>query len=441
MTPLFARLYDAVETRLRLREPMQATAGKLFPGHWSFLLGEVALVALAILVLTGVFLMMFYRPSLEPVVYTGSAPLFAGRELPGAYESIVRLSHDVPGGLLMRRVHRASSHVFIASIFLHLVRVVLTGAFRRPREVNYHLGGLMLLLAITSGYTGHNLPMDILAGTSLRILYSFLLSVPLVGERLALWVFAGEFPTGDLVSRMFVVHVLVLPAVLVTAALVHTLIVARQTHTDPPHETVDVQTTEVGERLWPDQFAKTLTLTLGVAGLIVASAVLVPWSDVDLHGPYVVAEASNASQPDWFLFWIEGALRLYPPILIPLGPATISGPFITGVVMPALLVLLLFGYPFLERRLDPPGLDHIEGDHHVLQHPVDVPVRAGIVAAVTTFMVVLTIAAGNDVVARVLSVPTETLIWVLRVAVVVGPPAVGWLVARYAAAQPPRWGM
>ena len=438
MTPLFARCYEFLDARLRLTQPTRTVAQKLFPSHWSFLLGEVALASLAILVLTGIFLTMFYRPTLEPVLYAGSNPLFMGRQLPAAYESIIRLSSDVPGGLLIRRIHRGASHLFIATIFAHLLRVVVTGAFRRPREVNYHIGGVLLLVAITSGYTGHNLPMDALAGTSLRILYSFLLSIPLVGERVALWVFAGEFPTGDFISRMFVVHVLLLPAVLITGALLHTLIVARQTHTEPPHEAVDIQTTEVGEPLWPNQFSKTTTLVLAIAALVVASAVLVPWSDVDLHGPYVVAQASNASQPDWFLFWVEGALRLYPPILIPLGPATISGPFLTGIVMPLLLVLLLFAYPFVERRIEPSAWP-LQGDHHVLQHPMDVPRRAGIVAAVATFMAVLTVAGGNDVVARLLSVATEDVIRVLRVAVVAAPPLMGWSVARYAASQPPRW--
>lgn len=442
MTPVFARLYDYLDARLRLRSPLRALAGHLFPSHWSFLLGEVALASLGILVLTGVFLTMFYRPSLDPVVYSGASSLYEGRTLPAAFESIVRLSNDVPGGLLVRRIHRGASHLFLLTILIHLLRVVLTGAFRRPREVNYHLGGLLLLAAVTSGYTGHNLPMDVLAGTSLRILYSFLLSVPLVGERVALWVFAGEFPTGDFLSRMFVVHVLVLPALLIAGALLHSLLVGRQTHASAPHPEVDVHTTEVGAPLWPDQVGKTTTLVLAITCLVVASAVLVPWSDVQLHGPYVVAEASNASQPDWFLFWIEGALRLYPPILLTLGPVTISGPFVTGIAMPALLVLLLFGYPFLERRIAPSaagGPRAREGHHHLLQHPVDVPLRAGIVAAVGTFFAVLTVAGANDVVARVVSVSTEDTIRVLRVALVAGPPLVGWAVARYAAAQPPRW--
>jgi ubiquinol-cytochrome c reductase cytochrome b subunit len=433
MTPMFAALLDALDQRLGLRKPAREVARKVFPTHWSFLISEVSLISFAVLVLTGIFLTMFYRASTADVVYTGSASLFAGRDLPAAYESIVRLSHDVPGGLLFRRIHRGASHLFIATIVLHFLRILLTGAFRHPREVNYHLGILLLLTATLSGYTGHNLPYDVLAGTSLRVAYSFLLSIPWVGEQVALWVFDGEFP-GDIIPRIFAMHVFVLPALLVAGITAHMVILVRQKHTQTPERGIDGHRVVYGEPLWPSQFQTTATLAVFVGAMLVTAALLVPWSDVDLHGPYRIARASNASHPDWFLFWVEGALRLYPALEIDVLGTSISGPFLVGIALPLALIAVMFAYPFIERRFHPsPGM------HHVLQHPLDVPGRAGIVTAVGSFLVLLTLAAGHDVAARVTQTPIETVTVVLRVAVLIVPPLLGWLVTRYARSQPVRW--
>jgi ubiquinol-cytochrome c reductase cytochrome b subunit len=431
MTPFFTRLFDTLDERVGLAGPARKTLTKVFPSHWSFLLGEVALVAFGILVVTGLFLTMFYRPGIEPTVYTGSSELYAGRELPTAFESIVRLSHDVPGGLFVRRVHRAAAQVFVGVAILHMLRVVLSGAFRKPRELNYHVGWAMLVLAVTSGWSGHNLIFDTLAGTSLRILYSFLLAIPYIGETVAQWVFAGEFPTGGLMPRLYTVHVLFLPTLIGGLMLAHLVLVARQTHTQFRHPAVDGEKTVLGEPLWPSQFVKSSTMALVVGGLIAVSAALVPWSDVDLHGPYLLAQASNASQPDWFLFWVEGALRVYPPIDVEVLGTVISGPFVAGIVMPIVFILIFAGYPWLERRV-------VGGDgaqHHVGQGGLEVPFRAGFVAGFTTFYLILTFAAANDVYARLLHVPVESVVWVLRVVVVVAPIAVGVGVARYARAR------
>jgi ubiquinol-cytochrome c reductase cytochrome b subunit len=428
MTPLFARLFAALDERVGAAGPARKTLNKVFPKHWSFLLGEVTLVAFGILVLTGLFLTMFYRPSIEPVVYGGASELYDGREIPAAFASIVALSHDIPGGMFVRRVHRAAAQVFIALAMIHMLRIVLTGAFRKPREVNYHVGWAMLVLAVVSGWSGHNLIFDTLAGTSLRIFYSFLLAIPYVGETVAQWVFAGEFPTGGLLPRLYIVHVLLLPVLIGGLIAVHLLLVARQTHTQFRHPAVDGEKRVVGEPLWPSQFAKSTTMALMVSGVIAISAALVPWSDVDLHGPYIVAQASNASQPDWFLFWIEGALRLYPPIDLEIAGTVISGPFVSGVVMPILFTVVMAGYPWLERHVVGSDGQH----HHVAQGGLEVPFRAGFVAGFTTFYLVLTFAAANDVYARLLNLPVETIVWWLRGLVFVLPLAAAFGVSRYA---------
>lgn len=434
MTPLVDRLFDMLDERVAHRHVGEAASRKIFPSHWSFLLGEVALISFLVLVGTGIFLTMFYVPSAEQTVYEGSSAVHQGRELPEAYESVVRLTHDVNAGLLVRRVHRAASHLFIFATLAHFARIVLTGAFQRPREPNYHIGLALLLLAVATGWVGHNLPLDTLAVTSYRIFYAMALSVPWVGDPVALWIFGGEFPTTQMISRFFSVHVLWLPLTITGVITLHMLLVLRQQHTQAPEEGVDGQTTVVGEPLWPWQAVTTMVLFLLVVGILAASAVLVPWSDVDYVGPYRLGSVVNQSHPDWFLIWVEGLLRLVPAFELDLLGATWTQVFVVGTAVPLLVVALLFAYPWIERRTVGPT-----GNVHVLDHPLDVPFRAGMVAFSVTFFLVATVAGAHDVVARLLFAPIELVTWVLQAAILVLPPAAGLAVAAYARSQPLRW--
>jgi ubiquinol-cytochrome c reductase cytochrome b subunit len=418
VTPLFALLFDTLDERLRLRGPGRKVANKVFPHNWSFLLGEIALFALVILILTGVFLTMFYRPSIDPVVYDGSFELYRGTTQPAAFESILRLSHDIPGGLLFRRIHRIAAHLFIAASVLHMLRILLTGAFRRPREVNYLLGIGLITFAFAAGFTGYSLPYDSLAGTGLRIAYSELLSFPVVGDSLAFWIFGGDFPTGDVIPRFFVFHVMLLPAIIIGAVSVHLLLVGRQRHTQFPVPGVDGNRFVHGKPLWPAQFAESATLMLWVGGLLTAASVLIPWSDITLIGPYVPGEVGNNAQPDWYMFWVEGALRIFPAVEFSvLGLMTISGPFIAGIVLPGAVFTGLALYPFIERRVY--GLT---GDWHVLTNPLEIPLRAAFVLGTFSFVLIVSAAATNDVLSRLTGIPIEAATWFFRIISVVVPP-------------------
>ena len=437
MTPLFGRLFDLLDARLGVRNDIRATANKVFPSNWSFLLGEVAVFALVILVLTGIFLTFFYRPNVEPVVYNGSNPVFVGRELPAAFESIVRLSSDVNAGLLFRRLHRGASHLFIASIVLHMLRILFTGAFRRPREINYFIGLALLTLAIGAGFTGYSLPYDSLAGTGIRIAYSELLSLPLIGDRVAFWIFGGAFPTGDIVPRFFVIHVMLLPAAIIGAVTVHLLIVYRQKHTQFPRLGVDGHNLVLGKPLWPLQFAESATLLLWCGGLLAAAAVLIPWSDVSLLGPYTPGAVGNNAQPDWFMFWLEGMLRIFPPLEFRLPPGiVISGPFVAGIVLPGLIFTFLGVYPFLEKRVY-----NLEGEWHVLQNPLEIPLRAGTMLGFFVGLLILSAAATNDILSRMFGIPIEIITWMARIGIVVVPPMLAFAIARYSRRRLRRRGL
>lgn len=426
MTPLFSALFDALDSRMKLKGPTRATANKVFPANWSFLLGEVATIAFGILVATGIFLTLFYRASTDPTIYSGTNEFFDGATVPAAFESIIRLSDDVPGGLFVRRVHRAASHLFIATIVMHMLRIIMTGAFRKPRELNYHLGIGLLTVALGEGFLGYSLPYDSLAGTGIRVAYSIVLSIPYIGENVAFWIFGGEFPTGDIIPRFHALHVFVLPLVLTGMIALHVMILVRQKHTQMPKPEIDGHTYIVGKPLWPSQFAESTTLFLWVGGLLALGATLIPWSDVELLGPYVAGEVGNNAQPDWFLFWTDGLLRALPPFEFRILGATINTVFVAGAVIPGLMFGLLFAYPFIERKVY--GLT---GDWHVLTNPLDIPLRAAMVMGTFSFVLLASANATNDILSRMFGVPIENLVFAFRLSMVVLPPLLAGLIYAY----------
>ncbi len=391
------------------------------------LVGHLAIAMFVLLAVTGIALSVWYRPSTAPVVYQGSSALYDGATLPEAFATVVYISEDVPGGLLLRRVHMAASHVFIAAIAAHLLRVMFTGAYRRPRLANHLVGLGLLLLALGMLYTGENLLYDLVSGASLRIGYSALLSIPLVGDSLAPLVFGGEFPAGDVVARSWFLHVFVLPPMFVGGLLLHLWLVHRRTPASWVRDDVDVERCAVGRPLWPDATARFALLGALATAVVVASAALVPWADVELEGPFRAAEVTNTLHPPWPLFFLSGGLRVVPAIDLVLGPVRITNMFVAGVVIPGILIGALAVYPFIERwRLG----DEVE--HHELAHPLDVPMRAGVVAALTSITVVLTLSATVDSIAFFTRLPVEGIIWTLRVALLVVPLLATLLAVRVA---------
>ena len=256
---VFARMARWVDDRLGASTFAEHTLKKVFPDHWSFMLGEIALYAFVMLVVTGVFLTFFFDPSVSESAYEGSYQPLRGVPVSDAYRSTLALSLDVRAGLVMRQAHHWAAIVFIAAVVVHLMRVFFTGAFRRPREINWIIGVTLAALAFFNGFTGYSLPDDLLSGTGLRIAYSITLSMPLVGTWLASLLFGGEFPGPDIIERLFVIHILLIPAAIVVLLTIHLAIVVRHKHTQfsGPGRAED---NVVGERMWPTYAAKALGL-------------------------------------------------------------------------------------------------------------------------------------------------------------------------------------
>ena len=399
---------------------------KIFPDHWSFLLGEIALFCFVILLLTGVFLTLFYRPDAQPVIYEGPYEPLRGREVSAAYESVMRLSFEVRAGLVMRQIHHWAALVFVGSIVVHMLRVFFTGAFRKPREINWLVGIGLLLLAMGMGFTGYSLPDDLLSGTGLRIAYSVLISVPLIGPHLAFLIFGGEFPTEGIISRLFVLHVMLLPALIIGLITAHLLILWRQKHTQfkGPKRT---ERNVVGKPFWPGQLFKSVGLLLLTGSVLAFMGGLIQINPVWAYGPFDPTTVSAPSQPDWYIGWLEGALRLFPPFDITILGVTIPSPFLPGVVLPGLAFGVMALWPFIEARLT--------GDtkeHHLLDDPTDAPFRMAVGVAGTLFVILLTLAGGNDVLAIMFNLSVNQITNFLRIAVFLVPALGGWIAYRIA---------
>jgi ubiquinol-cytochrome c reductase cytochrome b subunit len=381
---------------------------KVFPDHWSFMLGEVALYSFIVLVGTGTYLSLFFHPSTRDVVYDGAYRPLAGVHMSAAYESTLRLSFDDRSGLLMRQVHHWAALVFIFSILMHLCRVFFTGAYRRPREINWFVGLTMFILAIFNGFTGYSMPDDLLSGTGMRIAHSIVVSVPWIGQWLAFLTFGGEFPGSQITNRLFVAHVLLVPGLLIGLVTVHLAIVWRQKHTQFPGKGRR-DGNVVGSRLYPTYMVRSLGLLLIIAGVLFALGAMFQINPIWLYGPYDPAAVSTAAQPDWYMGWIEGALRLAPAIHWRLFGYRVPELLIPAVILPFLTFVALFLWPAIDARLT-----RDKAEHHLLQRPRDHPVRTAFGVAVLSFYMVLFVGGGQDVIAQQLDWRIEAVTWTLR---------------------------
>jgi ubiquinol-cytochrome c reductase cytochrome b subunit len=397
-----------------------------FPDHWSFLFGEIALYSFVVLVATGVFLTLFFEPSLARTTYDGSYGPLRGVEVSLAYDSAMRLSFDVNGGLLMRQTHHWAALVFVAAIAVHLMRIFFTGAFRKPRDLNYYIGLTMLILALIEGFAGYSLLDDLLSGMGLAIAYATTLSIPVLGGDVAFLIWGDQFPgASDFMSRLFIVHVLILPVIIAALIGVHLLLIALPHHTHFRGGGA-TERNVVGTPTWPGYALRTLGLLFAVAGVLFLLGGLVQVNPIWQWGPFEIYDGTNGAQPDWYMGWLIGALRLMPPIEPSLFGYTIfPNPFFGGLLVPGAVFTFLYLWPTIERR--------VTGDraiHNLLDRPRDNPGRTAIGAAVFTFIVLIFLAGAADRIFVTFGIDYGTQVWIFRVAVFVLPVIVYLLTKR-----------
>jgi ubiquinol-cytochrome c reductase cytochrome b subunit len=298
----------------------------IFPDHWSFFLGEIALYCFIVLVVTGTYLALFFHPSSAQVVYHGSYVPLRGVVMSDAYKSVVDISFDVRAGLLVRQVHHWAALVFAGALVLHLGRMFFTGAYRKPRRINWLLGLTLLLLVLANGFTGYSVPDDLLSGTGLRIAYSITESIPLIGPQLASWGFGGSFPSAAFVPRLLPIHIFLVPALIAGLLSLHLGLLWRQRHTQFPGKGRDERRI-VGTQLVPAYALRTLGYFFLVAGVLAVLGGFFQINPIWIYGPYQAAHATVAAQPDWYTGWLEGALRLTSDWDIKIGGFLLPGIF------------------------------------------------------------------------------------------------------------------
>ncbi|MFD7435203.1 cytochrome bc complex cytochrome b subunit [Streptomyces sp. NPDC059861] len=409
------KLADWADGRLGLYSLAKANMRKVFPDHWSFMLGEVCLYSFLVLILTGVYLTLFFEPSSVEVVYEGSYTPLNGIVMTRAFESTLEISFDVRGGLLIRQIHHWAALVFVAGMLVHMMRVFFTGAYRKPREINWVFGWTLLLLGIITGLTGYSLPDDLLSGTGLRFAQGAILSIPVVGTYVAFFLFGGEFPGHDIISRLFPIHVLLLPGIMLGLVVAHLILVFYHKHTQYPGPGRDEKSV-VGMPFLPVYMAKAGGFFFLVFGALAMMGGLAQINPVWAFGPYRADLVTTGAQPDWYLGFSEGLIRVMPGWEIDLGGHTlVLGVFIPFALFP--LILAAIGvYPFVETW--------ITGDrreHHLLERPRNAPVRTGLGVAWLTLYVVCLIGGGNDIVATHLHLSINAITWFVRIAFFAAP--------------------
>jgi ubiquinol-cytochrome c reductase cytochrome b subunit len=422
---VLAKQGEDVDTRYHPSAAVRRQLNKVFPTHWSFLLGEIAMYSFIVLLLTGVWLTLFFDPSMTEVTYNGVYQPLRGVEMSRAYQSALDISFEVRGGLFVRQVHHWAALMFSASIMVHLARIFFTGAFRRPREANWVIGSLLLILSMFEGYFGYSLPDDLLSGIGLRAaLSSITLGMPVIGTWLHWFLFGGDFPGTILIPRLYALHILLLPGIILALIGMHLGFVWFQKHTQFPGPG-RTEHNVVGVRVLPVFAVKSGAFFAAIVGVLGLMGGLLQINPIWNLGPYKPSQISAGSQPDFYMMWTEGLARIWPAWEFYFFHHTIP-----AVVWVAILMGVVFGllvvYPFLEKRF---SRDYAH--HNLLQRPRDVPVRTSIGAMAISFYMLLTLAAMNDVIAFKFHISLNATTWIGRIGMVILPPFVYFITYRW----------
>jgi len=318
--------------------------------------------------------------------------------------------------LLMRQVHHWSALLFVAAAGLHMLRVFFTGAFRKPRELNWVVGFVLFVLGMAAGFTGYSLPDDLLSGNGLRIIDGMIKGIPYIGTSISSGLFGGEFPGTNIVGRLYSLHIMLVPAFILVFLALHLfmLVIHKHTHYSGPGRK---DTNVVGYPLMPVYVAKAGGFFFIVFGVIMLISTFFTINPIWNYGGYDPSPVSAGTQPDWYIGWLDGALRLAPTgIEFMIGDYTVS----TNILLPLVISLVFLAavaiYPFIE--------NWVTGDkreHHVLDRPRNAPTRTAIGAAGVTFYAVLWAGASTDLIATNFKMSLNQVLVSMQISLIVLP--------------------
>lgn len=419
------RISNYVDQRVGGTGMVREFGRKVFPDHWTFMFGEVALYSFIILVLSGAFLTFWFDPSMSTTRYDGSYAPLQGLEMSMAYATALDLSFDVRGGLFMRQIHHWGALLFVLAMSVHMLRVFFTGAFRKPRELNWVVGASLLILGLGAGFTGYSLPDEVLSGNGLRIIDGMLKAIPVVGTYISFFLFGGEFPGSEVIPRLYSLHIFILPGLILMLIAVHLFLVVVHKHTQFPGPG-RTERNVVGYPVGPVYAAKAGGFFFIVFGILAFISGTFQINALWNYGPYDPSPVQAGAQPDWYIGPFEGVLRLMPGYLgdfslewvipTPWGGNSLALPVLIPMIPVALMFLGLFVWPWIEAW--------ITGDRkerHLLDRPRNAPTRTAFGAAMMTFYMVMWGMGSNDLIATHFMLSLNDITYWSRVLIFLGP--------------------
>src|SRR5215212_3445337 len=339
--PRSNRVRSWLDERLGIGAFNRKYGRKAFPVHASFFLGEMALFAFVILVLTGIYLGFIYVPSTAEITVQGET-------VPEAYAS-VRLIEAIPVASLFRNTHHWAAHLMVAAVLLHLLRIFFTGTYRKPREINWVVGVVLLGLTLVAGFVGYALPYDAYAVTATGIGFAIARSIPWAGPVASELFSGGAFPTLGSLARLSTIHIFIVPSLLAIVIGAHLLIIVKQKHTQPGYARALAEPGKVlGVPLWPYQALLAGELLLLMLGALFFLSAVLPPHPLSAFGP--PGPTTPEVKPDWYLMWIYGFLKIVPSWTeFRFLGTTFSPNFYGGLLFPTLVFGLMTVAPFLDR--------------------------------------------------------------------------------------------
>ncbi|WP_291430149.1 cytochrome bc complex cytochrome b subunit [Deinococcus sp.] len=371
-----------LDDRLHISRLNDKFLRKAFPVHHSFFLGEITLFSLIVLILTGILLALSYEPSNSLVVNTFDPGTVTKPNLvPAAYHSALKIN-AMPFGDMLRRVHHWMANIMVAAAVIHMMRIYFTGAFKKPREINWWIGMLLLIFSALTAVTGYILPYDNYAYNTVKVVYAITGSIPWVGEWVAQAAFAGKFPGAGIIPRIYGYHIMLLPGILLALTGAHMLLMIKQKHTQPQYAKRVAYKKIVGVPFMTQQTPIMLVLALLLTGLVMLFAAFIPVHPVEFFGPPSTTPINNI-KPDWYLLWVFGALAIIPSFEWHLFGGLIGAEFVGALVLPGIVMALMFAVPMLDRTTE---------HQYYAENPTNHPVRLAAGVAFFAMMIVLSVA-------------------------------------------------
>ncbi len=308
-------IVDWLDDRAGVRELVNEALYESVPGgsRWRYVWGSALVMAFVTQALTGIFLWMAYSPSTQT-----------------AWESVYYIEHEMAGGWLLRGIHHYMAQMMIVLLAIHFIQVVWDGAYRAPRELNFVIGLVLMLVVLGLSFTGYLLPWDQKGYWATNVGTELASQAPIAGVALKKLAVGGSDYGHHTLTRFFALHAGVLPALLVGFLVLHIMLFRRHgLHAKDRNRAPDTT-------FWPDQVLKDSVASLGILAAVLALTV---WKGAELMAPADAANPYDAARPEWYFLFLFQFLKWFP------GELEIWGAFI----IPGIVVAVLFVMPWIGR--------------------------------------------------------------------------------------------